>query len=571
MNLTDGLDGLAIGPVMTTALTFAAFAYLRAMPCSRTICRSTTSPAPANSRCLCGALLGAGLGFLWFNAPPASIFMGDTGSLALGGLLGTVAVATKHEIALAIVGGLFVLEAVSVIVQVVVVPDVRQARIPHGADTSSLRTEGLDRAADRDPLLDRRDRAGARRTFDSEVAVSGMIPVTTFAGRKVALFGLGGSGLASASALLAGGADVIAGDDGEDRMAQARSAGIPTADLRKIDWSRVAALVLAPGIPLTHPEPHWVVKLAQAAGVEIIGDIELFCRERRVRAPTAPFVAITGTNGKSTTTALTAHLLRHAKRDAQMGGNIGTAILSLEPPHAQRAYVVECSSYQIDLAPTIDPTVGILINLSEDHLDRHGTLEHYGAVKERLVAGVPEGGTAVIGVDDEFCAAAAERIARAGQARRSHFGAAGACATAFISTANRSCWRKTATRMPSRCSAGSARCAGVTMRRTRPAPLPPRWRWGWSHAPSRKGCGRFPASRTGWSRSAKIGDVLFVNDFEGDQRGFVGAGAGVFREYFLDRRRQAEDRRHHLAGKILSAHPQDVSDRRSVRRVCRDA
>ncbi len=242
-----------------------------------------------------------------------------------------------------------------------------------------------------------------------------MIPVTTFAGRKVALFGLGGSGLASASALLAGGADVIAGDDGEDRVAQARSAGIPTADLRQIDWSRIAALVLAPGIPLTHPQPHWVVKLAQAAGVEIIGDIELFCRERPVRAPTSPFVAITGTNGKSTTTALTAHLLRHAKRDTQMGGNIGTAILSLEPPHPQRAYVIECSSYQIDLAPTIDPTVGILINLSEDHLDRHGTLEHYGAVKERLVAGVPEGGTAVIGVDDEFCAAAAERIAGMGK------------------------------------------------------------------------------------------------------------------------------------------------------------
>ena len=137
-----------------------------------------------------------------------------------------------------------------------------------------------------------------------------MIPVTTFAGRKVAVFGLGGSGLVSASALLAGGADVIAGDDGEDRMTQARSAGIPTADLRRIDWSRVAALVLAPGIPLTHPEPHWVVKLAQASGVEIIGDIELFCRERRVRAPAAPFVAITGTNGKSTTTALIAHLQR---------------------------------------------------------------------------------------------------------------------------------------------------------------------------------------------------------------------------------------------------------------------
>ncbi|MGZ5803544.1 MAG: Mur ligase family protein, partial [Xanthobacteraceae bacterium] len=242
-----------------------------------------------------------------------------------------------------------------------------------------------------------------------------MIPITAFAGRKVALFGLGGSGLVSASALLAGGAGVTAGDDSDERMTHAAAAGIPTADLRKIDWSKIAALVLAPGIPLTHPQPHWVVELAKAAGVEIIGDIELFCRERRLRAPHVPFVAITGTNGKSTTTALIAHLLRHAGMDVQMGGNIGTAILSLEIPKDGRAYVVECSSYQIDLAPTIDPTVGILINLSEDHLDRHGTMDHYAAVKERLVTGVPIDGTAVIGVDDPWCAKAADRVVAMGR------------------------------------------------------------------------------------------------------------------------------------------------------------
>ena len=125
-----------------------------------------------------------------------------------------------------------------------------------------------------------------------------MIPVTIFAGKKVAIFGLGGSGLASASALLAGGADVIGWDDNADSVVKATSAGIPTADLREVDWSRVVALVLAPGVPLTHPAPHWSAALAHAAGVEVIGDIELFCRQRRLIAPTAPFVAITGTNGK---------------------------------------------------------------------------------------------------------------------------------------------------------------------------------------------------------------------------------------------------------------------------------
>jgi UDP-N-acetylmuramoylalanine--D-glutamate ligase len=242
-----------------------------------------------------------------------------------------------------------------------------------------------------------------------------MIPVTTFAGKKVAVFGLGGSGLVSANALLAGGADVVVADDNAASVEKARQAGIPAADFRTLDWSRIAALVLAPGVPLTHPKPHWPVLLAQAANVPVIGDIELFCRERRVRAPQAPFVAITGTNGKSTTTALTAHLLATADYDAQMGGNIGTAVLSLEPPRQGRGYVVECSSYQIDLAPGIDPTVGILINVSEDHLDRHGTIEHYASVKERLVAGVPAKGTAVIGVDDEWCTAAADRVERAGK------------------------------------------------------------------------------------------------------------------------------------------------------------
>src|SRR4051812_32820543 len=145
-----------------------------------------------------------------------------------------------------------------------------------------------------------------------------MTPATTFAGRSVALFGLGGSGLATALALKAGGARVIACDDSGAAMAQAQGQGIETGDLKSADWSRFAALVLAPGVSLTHPEPHWSVRLARGAGVEIIGDIELFCREREKLAPQAPFVAITGTNGKSTTTSLIAHILREAGRDVQM-------------------------------------------------------------------------------------------------------------------------------------------------------------------------------------------------------------------------------------------------------------
>jgi UDP-N-acetylmuramoylalanine--D-glutamate ligase len=242
-----------------------------------------------------------------------------------------------------------------------------------------------------------------------------MIPVTSFAGKTVAVFGLGGSGLASCHALKAGGAQVIAGDDSAERLAEAAKAGFTTADLRTVSWANFAALVLTPGVPLTHPVPHWSVLAAQQAGIEVIGDIELFCRERRRHAPDAPFVAITGTNGKSTTTALIAHLMRVAGYDTQMGGNIGTAILSLEPPRRGRVHVIEMSSYQVDLTPSLDPSVGILINISEDHIDRHGTLAHYAAVKERLVAGVQKQGTSIVGVDDGWCRDIADRLDRAGK------------------------------------------------------------------------------------------------------------------------------------------------------------
>ena len=242
-----------------------------------------------------------------------------------------------------------------------------------------------------------------------------MIPITAFAGKKVAVFGLRASGLASASALLAGGADVVGFDDEAEKVAEAAAAGIPTADFRHIDWSRIAALLLAPGVPLTHPAPHWVVGLARNAAVEVIGDIELYCRERRMIAPDAPFIAITGTNGKSTTAALTAHLFKVAGYETELGGNIGTAILSLQPPAPGRVHVIECSSFQIDLSPTLDPSVGILLNVSEDHLDRHGTLREYAAIKERLVAGVQRDGTAIVGVDDNWCQAIADRIERAGK------------------------------------------------------------------------------------------------------------------------------------------------------------
>jgi UDP-N-acetylmuramoylalanine--D-glutamate ligase len=239
-----------------------------------------------------------------------------------------------------------------------------------------------------------------------------MTPVTVFEGKPVAVFGLGGSGLVSAEALVAGGARVIVWDDNEHAREKARAAGLRIENLAAADWREFSALVLSPGVPLTHPAPHWTVVKAREAGCEVIGDIELFCRERAKVAPRSRFIAITGTNGKSTTTALVAHLYRSFGFETEVGGNIGTAILALRSPADARVHVIECSSFQIDLAPSLAPSAGILLNITPDHLDRHGTMENYAEIKTRLVAHADH---AIIGLDDEICARISAELTAAGE------------------------------------------------------------------------------------------------------------------------------------------------------------
>ncbi len=172
VNLTDGLDGLAIVPVMIAAASFGLIAYLSGNFVFSEYLQIHFVQGTGELAVICGAVIGAGLGFLWFNAPPAAIFMGDTGSLALGGMIGATAVATKHEIVLAIIGGLFVMEAAVGDHSGRFVQAHRQARVPHGADPPSLRKEGMDGKPGGHPVLDHRRDAGARRTFHAEAAVS---------------------------------------------------------------------------------------------------------------------------------------------------------------------------------------------------------------------------------------------------------------------------------------------------------------------------------------------------------------------------------------------------------------
>jgi UDP-N-acetylmuramoylalanine--D-glutamate ligase len=235
-----------------------------------------------------------------------------------------------------------------------------------------------------------------------------MFPATRFRGKRIAVFGLARSGLSGALALKAGGADLVAWDDGEEARKEAAAAGIPLRDLARAEFSEFSALVLSPGIPLTHPRPHWSVDKAHAAGIEVIGDTEIFIRE--IVGTGSRLVAITGTNGKSTTTALTGHVLRSAGLDAHVGGNIGTAVFQLPPPEPGRVYVLELSSYQIDITPGLKPEAAILMNLTPDHLDRHGDMTGYAAVKARIFARQSEGDVAICSVDDEWSAAIAQSL-----------------------------------------------------------------------------------------------------------------------------------------------------------------
>jgi UDP-N-acetylmuramoylalanine--D-glutamate ligase len=237
-----------------------------------------------------------------------------------------------------------------------------------------------------------------------------MIPVTIFAGREVAVLGLGLSGLAAARALQAGGANVVLWDDEAGAREAVAAQGFVVSDLHAADWSGFAALVLAPGIPLTHPEPHWGVKRAREAGVEVVGDMELFFRERAKTAAPGRVMVITGTNGKSTTTALTAHLLAAAGKRVALGGNIGNAVLDLEPFAPDLIYVLELSSFQIELAPGLSPDAAALLNVTPDHLDRHGTLASYTSIKSSIFGRLGPGSTAVIGVDDVASRAIADSL-----------------------------------------------------------------------------------------------------------------------------------------------------------------
>ena len=235
-----------------------------------------------------------------------------------------------------------------------------------------------------------------------------MIPATSYRNNTVALIGLAKSGVATAQALLAGGADVRAWDDDPARRVAAEEAGIPILTPREWKWPKIDALLPSPGVPLDHP----LVAEAKAAGAEVIGDGELLQRA----LPSPRYIGITGTNGKSTTTALIAHVLDAGGQRVEVGGNLGTPVLALEALASDGTYVLEMSSFQLDLTTRLSFDIAVLLNIAPDHLDRHGSMGAYIAAKQKVFR-PGRLSVAIIGIDDAECRAVRDAVSAAGLAK----------------------------------------------------------------------------------------------------------------------------------------------------------
>ncbi|MCB9948933.1 MAG: UDP-N-acetylmuramoyl-L-alanine--D-glutamate ligase [Rhodospirillaceae bacterium] len=237
-----------------------------------------------------------------------------------------------------------------------------------------------------------------------------MIPLDFLAGQKVAVLGLGRSGLPTAEALARSGATVLAWDDDALQRQKAAAHGISVADLTTVDLTGIETMVLSPGIPRRLPAPHPAIDRMLAHGVDVRSDIDLLASAQ----PEARYLGVTGTNGKSTTTALIGHILRSAGVRAEVGGNLGTGACALEPLAAGQWYVLELSSYQLETVSLVAWDVGVFLNITPDHLDRYAGMEDYVAAKRRLFQVRKPGHVAVVGVDDDWCRMLADQLRAVG-------------------------------------------------------------------------------------------------------------------------------------------------------------
>ncbi len=249
-----------------------------------------------------------------------------------------------------------------------------------------------------------------------------MISLSHLQSDTVLVVGLGKSGRSAARTLRQAGATVLVWDDSADQRTAAVTDGYTVFDPEAGQFDAIDHVIWSPGVPHTWPTPHPLAEKAKAAGLTLRCDVDLLAETQT----SARYVGITGTNGKSTSTALAAHVLAQAGLRTEVGGNLGLLALDLEPLEADGIYVLELSSYQTELTPHLACNTAVLLNISPDHLDRHGGLAGYIAAKAELFAHQSTGACAIVGTDDEHCRAVADGLDADGKLKVIRIGAADA-------------------------------------------------------------------------------------------------------------------------------------------------
>ena len=229
-----------------------------------------------------------------------------------------------------------------------------------------------------------------------------MITLPLYHEKKIAVLGLGRSGMASAAALIASGAEVSVWDDNEQVRKKAESAGLVVKDFSDFSKHDADALIVAPGIAHRGKDMHAAIHSAREQNIPVWGDLELFSQYLTAipKEDRPILIMVTGSNGKSTTTALMHHVLKYSNRNVQMGGNIGIPVLALQALGKGGIYVIEASSFQLDVTETLRPDFAVWLNISSDHIDRHGSLKNYIAAKQKIFTAQQKDDSVIIGVDD---------------------------------------------------------------------------------------------------------------------------------------------------------------------------
>ena len=240
-----------------------------------------------------------------------------------------------------------------------------------------------------------------------------MIMATSYKDKKITVLGLGRSGQSVVKGLLEAGAEVFAWDDQEKVRNIAKEKGIPLVNPKTLQWKEMDHLILSPGIPHRFPAPHPVVARAQGEGIRPLSDLEVFYQSH----PDSRYIGVTGTNGKSTTTTLIGHILKSSHMPCEIGGNLGVPVMDLKPLGKQGTYVLEVSSYQLEISPSLHFDVSILLNITPDHLERHGGMEGYIEAKKLIFKNSKPADTLVIGVDDPHCLTIYESLKNSGSVK----------------------------------------------------------------------------------------------------------------------------------------------------------